>query len=230
MHSVKEQVEYLSEFVTDYKNDLFRRLIAERTSYVTMVLEDFYQQHNCSAVLRSCDCFGIQNVHIIENMNTFTDNSEISMGASDWLTIHRHRKRENNTIETIDILKSQGYRIIATTPHEQDTFIDQIDLHKGKMAFCMGTELTGLSDDVLTRADEFVKVPMYGFTESYNVSVCAALLMYSVVQRLRQTEIDWHLSDEERDQVLFAWYKRSIKASAQILKRFNHNVYKRCII
>ena len=223
MHSVKEQVEYLSEFVTDYKNDLFRRLIAERTSYVTMVLEDFYQ-HNCSAVLRSCDCFGIQNVHIIENMNTFTDNSEISMGASDWLTIHRHRKRENNTIETIDILKSQGYRIIATTPHEQDTFIDQIDLHKGKMAFCMGTELTGLSDDVLTRADEFVKVPMYGFTESYNVSVCAALLMYSVVQRLRQTEIDWHLSDEERDQVLFAWYKRSIKASAQILKRFNHNV------
>lgn len=224
MHSVKEHVEYLSEFVTDYKNDLFRRLIAERTSYVTMVLEDFYQQHNCSAVLRSCDCFGIQNVHIIENMNTFTDNSEISMGASDWLTIHRHRKRENNTIETIDILKSQGYRIIATTPHEQDTFIDQIDLHKGKMAFCMGTELTGLSDDVLTRADEFVKVPMYGFTESYNVSVCAALLMYSVVQRLRQTEIDWHLSDEERDQVLFAWYKRSIKASAQILKRFNHNV------
>lgn len=224
MHSVKEQVEYLSEFVTDYKNDLFRRLIAERTSYVTMVLEDFYQQHNCSAVLRSCDCFGIQNVHIIENMNTFTDNSEISMGASDWLTIHRHRKRENNTIETIDILKSQGYRIIATTPHEQDTFIDQIDLHKGKMAFCMGTELTGLSDDVLTRADEFVKVPMYGFTESYNVSVCAALLMYSVVQRLRQTEIDWHLSDEERDQVLFAWYSARSKLRQQILKRFNHNV------
>ena len=81
MHTVKEQVEYLREFVTDYKNDLFRRLIAERTSYVTMVLEDFYQQHNCSAVLRSCDCFGIQNVHVIENTNSFTDNSEISMGV-----------------------------------------------------------------------------------------------------------------------------------------------------
>ena len=223
MHSVKEQVEYLSEFVTDYKNDLFRRLIAERTSYVTMVLEDLYQQHNCSAVLRSCDCFGIQNVHVIENMNSFTDNSEISMGATDWLTIHRHRKKENNTVETIEILKSQGYRIIATTPHEQDTFIDDIDLYKGKMAFFMGTELNGLSDDVLSRADEFVKVPMYGFTESYNVSVCAALLMYSVVQRLRKTNIDWHLLEEERFQVLFAWYKRSIKASAQILERFNHN-------
>ena len=107
MHTVKEQVEYLREFVTDYKNDLFRRLIAERTSYVTMVLEDFYQQHNCSAVLRSCDCFGIQNVHVIENTNSFTDNSEISMGAADWLTVHRHRKRENNTVETIEMLKSQ---------------------------------------------------------------------------------------------------------------------------
>ena len=216
MHTVKEQVEYLREFVTDYK-------IAERTSYVTMVLEDFYQQHNCSAVLRSCDCFGIQNVHVIENTNSFTDNSEISMGAADWLTVHRHRKRENNTVETIEMLKSQGYRIVATTPHERDTFIDDIDLHRGKMAFFMGTELTGLSDDVLSRADEFVKVPMYGFTESYNVSVCAALLMYSVVQRLRQTDIDWHLPEEERYQVLFAWYKRSIKASAQILERFNHN-------
>ncbi|MFR7878446.1 MAG: TrmH family RNA methyltransferase [Butyricimonas paravirosa] len=183
-----------------------------------MVLEDFYQQHNCSAVLRSCDCFGIQNVHVIENMNSFTDNSEISMGAADWLTVHRHRKRENNTVETIEMLKSQGYRIVATTPHERDTFIDDIDLYKGKMAFFMGTELTGLSDDVLSRADEFVKVPMYGFTESYNVSVCAALLMYSVVQRLRQTDIDWHLPEEERYQVLFAWYKRSIKASAQILE------------
>lgn len=223
MHSVKEQVEYLRGFVTDYKNDLFDRLIGERTNYVTMVLEDFYQQHNCSAVLRSCDCFGIQHVHIIENQNVFHDNSEISMGASDWLTLHRHRGGENNTVETIDTLRAQGYRIIATTPHERDTYIDQLDLHAGKMAFFMGTELSGLSDDVLSRADEFVKVPMYGFTESYNVSVCSALLMYSVVQRLRQTAIDWHLPEDERTRVLFAWYKRSIKASRQILERFNHN-------
>ncbi|MFR4038006.1 MAG: TrmH family RNA methyltransferase [Butyricimonas faecalis] len=222
MHTVKEQVEYLSEFVTDYKNDLFRRLIAERTSYVTMVLEDFYQQHNCSAVLRSCDCFGIQNVHVIENTNTFKDNSEISMGAADWLTVHRHRKRENNTEETIDMLKSQGYRIVATT-RMNGILLLMISTSTRKNGAFMGTELTGLSDDVLSRADEFVKAPMYGFTESYNVSVCAALLMYSVVQRLRQTDINWHLSEEERYQVLFAWYKRSVKASAQILERFNHN-------
>lgn len=211
----------MRDFVTDYKNELFARLIRERTGYVTLVLEDLYQPHNCSAVLRSCDCFGVQNVHVIEKKNTFKDNSEISMGAADWLTIHRHEGGERATLETIDDLRRQGFRIVATTPHERDSFIDDIDLHRGKMAFFLGTELTGLSEEVLANADEFVKIPMYGFTESYNVSVCAALLLYSVVQRLRRTDIDWHLGEEERDEVLFRWYKRSIKASSEILERFN---------
>ena len=220
MHTVREQINYLSGFVTDYKNDLFARLVRERTGYVTLVLEDLYQPHNCSAILRSCDCFGIQHVHVVEDKNPFKDNSEISMGAADWLTIHRHNGG-NPTAETIAELRRQGFRIVATTPHELDSFVDDIDLHRGRMAFFLGTELTGLSDEVLASADEFVKVPMYGFTESYNVSVCAALLLYSVVQRLRRTDIDWHLSETERDEVLFRWYKRSIKSSAQILERFN---------
>lgn len=221
MHSIREQVDYLKNFVTDYKNELFARLIRERTGYVTLVLEDLYQPHNCSAVLRSCDCFGVQNVHVIENKNVFRDNSEISMGAADWLTLHRHRGETSPTLGTINDLKRQGFRIVATTPHERDSFVDDINLYKGKMAFFMGTELTGLSDEMMANADEFVKIPMYGFTESYNVSVCAALLLYSVVQRLRRTDIDWHLSEDEQYEVLFQWYKRSIKASTEILDRFN---------
>ena len=221
MHSIREQVDYLKNFVTDYKNELFARLIRERTGYVTLVLEDLYQPHNCSAVLRSCDCFGVQNVHVIENKNVFRDNSEISMGAADWLTLHRHRGGTSPTMGTINDLKRQVFRIVATTPHERDSFVDDINLYKGKMAFFMGTELTGLSDEMMANADEFVKIPMYGFTESYNVSVCAALLLYSVVQRLRRTDIDWHLSEDEQYEVLFQWYKRSIKASTEILDRFN---------
>ena len=221
MHSIREQVDYLKNFVTDYKNELFARLIRERTGYVTLVLEDLYQPHNCSAVLRSCDCFGVQNVHVIENKNVFRDNSEISMGAADWLTLHRHRGGTSPTMGTINDLKRQGFRIVATTPHERDSFVDDINLYKGKMAFFMGTELTGLSDEMMANADEFVKIPMYGFTESYYVSVCVALLLYSVVQRLRRTDIDWHLSEDEQYEVLFQWYKRSIKASTEILDRFN---------
>lgn len=221
MKTVREQVEYLRNFVLAEKNELFERLIRERTDYVTVVLEDLYQSHNQSAVMRSADCYGIQDVHLIENRNAYDPSSTVSQGAREWLSLHRHRELEDNTLVTLDELRKAGYRIIATTPHTQDVLVDELDLKKGKMAFFFGTELTGLSEQVIAQADEFVKVPMYGFTESLNVSVCAAILMYSVVQRLRQTEIDWHLSEERKYEVLFQWYRRTVKASEEILERFN---------
>lgn len=221
MKSAKEQVEYLKNFVTDEKNGLFSRIIDERTDYATVVLEDLFQSHNQSAVMRSADCFGIQDVHIIENRNTYDITSTVSQGAREWLSLYRYGERENNTQAVIDKLRGEEYRIIATTPHQGDVLIDDLDLEKGKMAFFFGTELTGLSDVVIGQADEFVKVPMYGFTESLNVSVCAALVMYSVRQRLRVSPIDWHLSEEKRTEVLLQWYRKAIKASEEILERFN---------
>ena len=221
MKTIEEQVKYLREFVVDDKNALFERLIQERTDYVTIVMEDLYQSHNQSAVMRSADCYGIQNVHLIENRNRYDSTSTVSQGAREWLTIHRHRKSGNNTPEALAELKSAGYRIIATTPHTNDVLVDELDLAKGKMAFILGTELTGVSDTVFEQADEFVKVPMYGFTESLNVSVCGAIIMYSVMQRLRRSGIDWHLTDKRKSEVLFQWYKNTIKASDEILERFN---------
>ncbi len=220
MKTLKEQVTYLREFVVDDKNRLFDRLIQERTDYATIVLEDLYQSHNQSAVMRSADCYGIQNVHLIENRNHYDSTSTVSQGAREWLTLHRHKSLENNTQETIDNLRAAGYRIIATTPHTDDVLIEDFDLKRGPMAFFFGTELTGLSDLVISQADEFVKVPMYGFTESLNISVCAALVMYSVTRRLRESDIDWHLSEVRRDEVLFQWYRNAIKASGEILERF----------
>ncbi len=221
MKTIEEQVKYLREFVVDDKNALFERLIQERTDYVTIVMEDLYQSHNQSAVMRSADCYGIQNVHLIENRNRYDSTSTVSQGAREWLTIHRHRKSGNNTPEPLAEMKSAGYRIIATTPHTNDVLVDELDLAKGKMAFILGTELTGVSDTVFEQADEFVKVPMYGFTESLNVSVCGAIIMYSVMQRLRRSGIDWHLTDKRKSEVLFQWYKNAIKASDEILERFN---------
>lgn len=220
MKSIKEQVEYLRHFVTEEKNTLFDRLIQNRTEYVTLVLEDLFQSHNQSAVMRSADCFGIQDVHLIENRNKYDVSSSVSQGAREWLSLYRHNHLENNTQDTIRLLKEQGYRIVATMPHTDDVLIDDLNLEKGKIAFFFGTELTGVSETVIAEADEFVKVPMYGFTESFNVSVCASLVMYSTVQRLRRSSIDWRLTEEKKYEVLFQWYRKSIKASEEILKRF----------
>lgn len=221
MKSTREQVEYLRNFVTDEKNALFERLVQLRTDYVTVVLEDLFQSHNQSAVMRSADCYGIQDIHLIENRNAYDTTSTVSQGAREWLSLFRHRKLENNTQAAIDLLKAKGYRIIATTPHTKDVLVDDLDLAKGKMAFFFGTELTGLSDQVISQADEYVKVPMYGFTESLNVSVCAAIIMYNVTERLKKSEIGWHLSEERKYEILFQWYRNAIKASDEILERFN---------
>lgn len=221
MKTEREQVDYLMNFVTDEKNDLFSRLIRERTDYVTVVLEDLFQSHNQSAVMRSADCFGIQDVHVIENRNVYDETSTVSQGAREWLSLYRYGELKNNTQTVIDKLRGEGYRIIATMPHRDDVLIDDLDLAKGKMAFFFGTELTGLSERVVSQADEFVKVPMYGFTESLNVSVSAALVMYSVMQRLRCSNIAWHLPEAKQTEVLLKWYVKSVKASEAILQRFN---------
>jgi len=220
MKTVREQVEYLRNFVTDEKNELFERLIRWRTDYVTVVLEDLYQSHNQSAVMRSADCYGIQDVHLIENRNAYDPSSTVSQGAREWLTLHRHRTGRNNTPATIAELKAAGYRIIATTPHTGDVPVDELDIQRGKMAFFFGTELTGLSGEVMAAADEYVKVPMYGFTESLNVSVCAAIIMYSVTRRLHESSVDWHLAEDKKYDVLLQWYRKAIRASEEILERF----------
>ncbi|MDL2251320.1 RNA methyltransferase [Odoribacter sp. OttesenSCG-928-J03] len=219
MATKREQLECLKNFVTEEKNLLFDRLIIDRTDYITIVLEDLFQSHNQSAVMRTADCMGVQNLHIIENRNSYDTQSTVSRGARKWLSLHRYRELQDNTPTAIQKLKESGYRIIATSPHANDVSIEDLDIEKGKMAFFFGTELTGLSPTVMEEADEFVKIPMYGFTESLNVSVCAALIMHTTMSRLRKSDVNWRLSEEEKVEVLLEWYKRTVKASEKILQQ-----------
>lgn len=214
-------IEYLSAFVTPERWGLFEKVIVNRTNYLTIALEDIFQAQNASAVLRSCDCFGIQNVHIIENRNKFAVDTEVAMGASKWLNIYKYNKEEQNSLEAIQNLKKQGYRIVATTPHEGDINLEDFDLAKGKAAFFFGTELTGITDVVKQEADEFVKIPMYGFTESFNISVSAALCLHYLSHKLRfHSNINWQLNEEDKNGVLLEWLRRTIKSAPLLEERF----------
>jgi tRNA (guanosine-2'-O-)-methyltransferase len=178
----KELISYLSAFISEKRKARFDQVITQRMGHLRIVLENMYQAHNASAVLRSCESFGIQHVHFIENRNHLRISDDVAMGSSNWLSIHRHNDTENNTVNTLRHLKSLGYRIVATTPHKDDCTIDQLPVD-GKLALVFGTEIDGISPEVFEHADEFVKIPMYGFTESFNVSVCAALCMYELTTR-----------------------------------------------
>ena len=217
----KKLLEYLSEFVTPERLALFNKVLNERTNYITVVLEDIYQSQNASAVLRTCDCFGIQQVHVIENRNTFNINKEVAMGASKWLTINKYDKTENYSLKAIKVLRKNGYRIIATSPHANEHSIHDFDLEKGKAALIFGSELPGISELIMNEADEFLKIPMYGFTESFNISVSAALVLHYLTNKLRDLEkINWRLTEAEKNEIQLQWVKNTIKRSHILEKRF----------
>ncbi|MDA3879233.1 MAG: RNA methyltransferase [Prolixibacteraceae bacterium] len=216
----KEVIRYLSQYLTKSRWSLLQKVIKNRTKFITIVLEDIYQSQNASAVLRTCDCYGIQNVHVIENRNEFDVNPQVALGASKWLNINHYNSNENNTCEALDKLKSDGYRIIATSPHENDVSLEDFDFGKGKFALVFGTERQGISEEVKKNADEFLKIPMFGFTESFNISVSAAIILHHLTHKIRNSETDWKLTEKEQDKLIISWLKKSIKGSETIVNNF----------
>ena len=214
-------IKFLSTYVTPSRLNLFEKVLTNRTDYITVVLEDIYQPQNASAVLRTCDCFGVQNVHVIENRNEFTVSKEVALGASKWLSIHKYNEHKDNSLEAVRNLKRKGYRIVATTPHKQDQLLDEFDLLKGKTALVFGSELPGISDTILQEADDFVKIPMYGFTESFNISVSAAIVLHYLTEKLRkQPRIFWELSSPAKNDVRLQWLRNTIKRSDLLEQQF----------
>lgn len=216
----KELIAYLSQFLSETRKARFDQVIEQRSNYLRIVLEDVYQAHNASAVLRSCDGFGIQYVDFIENRNTYKVSEDVAMGAGNWLSIKRHNTEgANNTLNCLTGLKQQGYTIVATTPHKDDFDIYDLPVDN-KIALVFGTEIDGITPEVKKMADRFVKIPMYGFTESFNISVCAALCMYELTKRIREQNIKFQLGEEEKTDVYLDWLKTSISKSNLIVDEY----------
>ena len=216
-----ELIRFLEQFTTEERKNQLREIVEQRTRYITVGLENIYQTQNGSAVLRSCDCFGVQDIHIIENENQFNINPQVVIGASKWLHLHKYNKEPDNTRAALRKLKADGYRIIATTPHRNDVNLNEFDLKKGKAALIFGNEREGISDNVKEEADEFLKIPMYGFSESLNISVCAAITLQHLSNNLRNSSINWKLSKRETDYVHLEWLLKTIKKSILLVDEFN---------
>ena len=205
----------LSPYLTDARKQRFADVLAQRTNWVTAVTEDLFDPHNISAVLRSCDGFGIQTAHIIEVNNPYRISPGVSKGAAKWLDIERH----TDTVHALRDLKARGYRICCTTPHTDDTTPEALPLDQ-PVALVFGSEGPGITDAARSEADLFVRIPMYGFTESFNISVAAALTLQTVTRRVRAMEsLDWRLPDTEHTRILGDWASRTVKDAAGLLER-----------
>ena len=207
-----ELIQFLSGFVTPERLSLFNKILSLRTNYLTVVLEDLYQTQNTSAVVRTADCFGIQNVHVIENKHAFEVNPDVVRGASNWVSVIQHNGTAMNTPEALHKLRRDGYRIVVATPHDHDVDLESFDLGKGKAAIVFGCERPGLTEWAMKEADEYMKIPMVGFTESLNVSVAVAVTLHHLTHQLRNNaDIDWHLTEIEKQEILLDWLRTSIK-------------------
>jgi tRNA (guanosine-2'-O-)-methyltransferase len=219
-HYKQKLSDYLESFLTDNRKQLIEQNLLYRTRYLTIVLEDIYQTQNASAVIRSCDCFGIQDLHVIENKNQFELNPDVVRGASQWVDVKRYNLHGNNTVRALQSLKEQGYRIVATSPHQKGTLLSDFDLAAGKSAIVFGTERLGISKEVMDMADEFLMIPMYGFTESLNISVSAAIVLNNLTDKLHRSSIKWQLDEAEKIEIKLDWLRQSIRQVELIEKKF----------
>ena len=215
-----ELIKYLAQHVSQNKIKRIEKVLRFRTRYITLILEDIYKGHNASATLRTCECLGIQDVHIIEKTSPFIVNQHVTQGSSKWLTLHPYKQKENNNTQTCyKILQKKGHKIIATTPDEQGKPLTEISLNT-KLAFVFGNEEKGLSEYALQAADAYMKLPMHGFTQSYNISVSVAITLSYILEKLHQSKIAWQLTDTEKSELTLSWYKKIVHRSDLIEKKF----------
>lgn len=208
-------LEHLESYLTPKRKARFDAVLPYRTKHFTVATEDVYQLHNTSAVIRSCDVFGIQEVHIVEERNSKRIDREIAMGSQKWVDLNRYHT-VNGCIEN---LKHNGYQIVATTPHENDELLADFDVSK-KSCFFFGRETEGLSPEVLEAADCYLKIPMVGFTESLNISVSAAIILQDVTNKLRQSDVNWQLTEQEQLEKRLDWVSKTLKSYDEIVARY----------
>lgn len=211
----RDYLEYLESFLTQERVERFKEVLVNRTNHITVVAEDVYQLHNTSAVMRSCEVFGVQELNVIEQKFGKRIDKEIALGAEKWVDINRY----NSVQSCIDSIREKGYKIVATTPHGEAKNLDKFDLSE-PVAIFFGTEKSGLSPEIIEQADDYITIPMVGFTESLNISVSAAIVIQGLTTRLRESEVEWRLTEEKLLEKRIDWARKSIKDIDFVTERY----------
>lgn len=207
-------ITYFEPFLTPYKWQHILEILALRTRFLTVMLEDIYQPHNASAILRSAECFGVQDVHIVEQEYQYRVSRDIARGAAQWLTLQRY----TDTQVCLMQLQAAGYKIVATSLRPGAMTLAELPLTE-KLVLCFGTEQKGLTNQLHEAADYWLKIPMMGFTRSFNVSVSAALCLYECTGRLRHSQAAWGLTEPEKQDLQLEWILKSCNSGRPLLAR-----------
>jgi tRNA (guanosine-2'-O-)-methyltransferase len=185
-----------------------------RLSGVTVVLEDLHDPHNGGAALRSCEAMGVLEVHVVQNRDRFRVSPKVTQGCDKWLQVCEH----TSSIDCIQLLRLRGFRVYAAVPGAAQPLEALPPLVPA--AFLVGNEHFGLSAEARALCDQEFAIPLYGFSESVNLSVATALIVYTHTTRRRAALGRAGDLDAERLTDLRArYYARDIRGAAAIVRR-----------
>ncbi|WP_374450815.1 TrmH family RNA methyltransferase [Cloacibacterium normanense] len=212
---LQETFDYLKQFLTDERLSKIEHFSQESSDFVLPVMEDVYQFRNAAAIVRSVEACGFHHVVALEEENVFNPNLKVTKGAETWVKV----EKMPNNLDSLKEIKNRGYKILAVSPENNATMLPDYEVNE-PIALVFGTELEGVSDEILDFADETLAIPMFGFTKSFNVSVAAAICMYELKQKLMKSGIDYKLSDEKLLEMKIRWTVNSIRSGEELLERF----------
>ncbi|MBW8359657.1 MAG: RNA methyltransferase [Weeksellaceae bacterium] len=206
---------YLKRFLTDERLTKIERYAAESSGYALPVMEDIFQFRNAAAIVRSVEACGFHKIVAMESENEFNPYLKVTKGAETWVEV----EKMPHSLESLQEIKNRGYKILAVSPENNATMLPDYDL-KEPVALVFGTEKEGVTDEILDFADETLAVPMYGFTESFNVSVAAAICFYELRQKLIKSGIEYKLTGDKLWELKVRWARNSIPRGEQVLEHY----------
>ncbi len=201
----------LEPFVSRQRQARIEEVLQARLASIAVVLENLHDPHNGAAVFRSAEALGLGSIHIVSD-SSFCYSKKVSIGCEKWLSVNRHARFADCSVAL------SGIPIYGLVPGARQT-IEDVDVSQ-PFAVAFGNEHEGLSTEALEQCHKQVSIPMYGFSQSFNVSVSVAIALQVLTARRRcllQSQGD--LTEDEQGLLRAKWYVQSVRSAAEILAR-----------
>jgi tRNA (guanosine-2'-O-)-methyltransferase len=218
-HQLLQRIAFLEQHISEHRLQKIKNVLAQRTRHLTVVLENLYHPENGNAVMRSVECFGLQEMQVIQEKYDWKYSLKIARGAAKWTEVQSYGEEEGGAKACYADLRARGYQLVATDPQPGSCTAQNLDINR-PVALIFGTESTGVAPETLAMADARIHIPMVGFTESFNISVSAGILLAQLRQRLEEEVPNWTLDEADRLRIYADWLTKSVRHADALLRAF----------
>jgi tRNA (guanosine-2'-O-)-methyltransferase len=199
------------ELLLDRRRERVDRVVADRIRSLTLLVEGVHDPHNLAAVLRTAEGLGLQDVHILAAPSGFRPSEAVTQGADKWLTLHRHR----DALSCAQALRADGYALYASLLSGDAIPLDAVPF-EGRVALVFGNEHEGVSPELAGLCDGRFRIPMHGFTQSFNVSVAVGIALHAGASVRRRLAPGGDLAPAAQAELRLRFYAHAVKQGRRL--------------